>query len=762
MASINSIQVPVETHIENMDAQTSAVKRLRDKEVSNEVNSNLGSRRKLDSDGVSVTPTTEVSTTPGEDSRVQQNTGLSTKAKEVEEDEGISLIIELGDKAIKDKLHIDRGAFLKLLSRSPFDKCHTGKHQFQVSRERVILNILKEKYTPDFLQIKYLDWEGEKRPINCKLAERTPQFKFGVIKIHPEVNVESIKADLLSNGVNVDEVYRIKKSDGPTYSVRLSFKDNIVPEYVKWGGEELYVHSYFPGVLICNKCSKGGHIAKYCRTNIRDHRCPLCAGTHIKFSCSLYENNDRDINKRKCANCGEAGHGALDKVCTYYMNEKKVIAVMSKFGVPRHEAKKLVKDIDIDIERYRNMEREENQAGISSTRNSVANNQGFYLSNRFDIFNSNLGNQVEENEESSHQNASSQNNNSSQSTQRNLNQVGTNRKYIHILPDNLRKKDDEIFKKSTPKFFKDAFAGSWASKVKGVNKDLVNNNVEEANQAKAVIEKPSKTLRVREVETQTELLGMEMERHNDLFFYKDQSKEKEAESQNTLINLSFILIKMMEIMSSNRDIDHKRDSLASTIEETLKIKIPGFSKNVSENNDNSSRSPILTNNVLGNRRNLNTVQNSLLRTPQQVERINHLGSMLENSPTLQQIENNVLGSRRNLNSERVQNPLERINSERLQNSVERTPQQIRRMANLESMLENSPTLHLGRIINSENLLENSPSGLTQFLDSSNRQNRNNQGSLTNLDEYDEIFAPMSPSKNLTNSGERTTWLLHQS
>ena len=183
MASINSIQVPVETHIENMDAQTSAVKRLRDKEVSNEVNSNLGSRRKLDSDGVSVTPTTEVSTTPGEDSRVQQDTGLSTKAKEVEEDEGISLIIELGDKAIKDKLHIDRGAFLKLLSRSPFDKCHTGKHQFQVSRERVILNILKEKYTPDFLQIKNLEWEGEKWPINCKIAERTPQLKFGIIKI---------------------------------------------------------------------------------------------------------------------------------------------------------------------------------------------------------------------------------------------------------------------------------------------------------------------------------------------------------------------------------------------------------------------------------------------------------------------------------------------------------------------------------------------------------------------------------------------------
>ena len=89
-----------------------------------------------------------------------------------------------------------------------------------------------------------------------------------------------------------------------------------------WGSQELYVHKSNPGVLICNKCSKGGHIAKYCNSRDANIKCPLCAGSHGKDACSLKGN--KDTSQRKCANCGgEPGHGAIDKVCPYYMNEKK-------------------------------------------------------------------------------------------------------------------------------------------------------------------------------------------------------------------------------------------------------------------------------------------------------------------------------------------------------------------------------------------------------------------------------------------------------
>ena len=384
MEELDNTRTIERTNDEIMDAQTSSVKRPNT--VLEDVNNSESVRRRLNTSSEENTHTTGESTTSGEIGSVQQ------RPSEVE-DEDIPFIIELGDKAVRDKFHNDRGAFLQVLSKSPFAHRHSGKPNFHVTKKRVVLNILKKEYSPELLNIKQLVYNGESWPIECKLATKEPQFKYGVIKIHPEVSEESIKSDLLRNGVKIDEVFRIKNAAGPTYSVRLSFKDNIVPEKVTWGGEELFVSSYFPGVLICNKCSKGGHIAKYCRTNLRDFKCPLCAGEHIKFECKLYKDNDRDPEKRKCANCGEAGHGAIDKVCPYFINEKKIIAVMSKFGIQRYEAKKLVKEIDIDIERYKNLQRSESQAEIRSMRDIVERNHEVEVNDLFSNFNSNVRNQ---------------------------------------------------------------------------------------------------------------------------------------------------------------------------------------------------------------------------------------------------------------------------------------------------------------------------------------------------------------------------------
>ena len=73
--------------------------------------------------------------------------------QEEAEEEEICMSIELGVKAIEDKLHIDRGTFLELLRRSPFHGCHTGRPQFQVSRKRVLVNILKKEYVQNLVKI---------------------------------------------------------------------------------------------------------------------------------------------------------------------------------------------------------------------------------------------------------------------------------------------------------------------------------------------------------------------------------------------------------------------------------------------------------------------------------------------------------------------------------------------------------------------------------------------------------------------------------
>ena len=71
------------------------------------------------------------------------------------------------------------------------------------------------------------------------------------------------------------------------------FNDNIRPEKVRYAQEIIRVHKYNPGVLLCNRCAKGGHLAKYC--NSLKERCPLCRKEHGKDSCNI---------PKECANCG--------------------------------------------------------------------------------------------------------------------------------------------------------------------------------------------------------------------------------------------------------------------------------------------------------------------------------------------------------------------------------------------------------------------------------------------------------------------------
>jgi len=270
--------------------------------------------------------------------------------EEVEEE--TTVIIELGEKAKKDNLIFNKATLLELLRRSPFNGKFTGVIRPLFTKQSIVVNIIKKRDVDNLLEIKKLEYEGEEWEINCKIAEAAPGLTFGVIKIHPSVSEECIKKELERNKVNVGEVYRIKKREGPTFSVRIIFKNNRRPDKIMYAGDEIYVSKYNPGVLICNRCSRGGHLAKYC--NSRTPACPICGSKdHGKIGCKVQDKMDPE--HKLCANCG-GNHHAKFRGCTYYQKEKHIVNTMVDQEIPRHLAKKYIREennIETRIENYR-------------------------------------------------------------------------------------------------------------------------------------------------------------------------------------------------------------------------------------------------------------------------------------------------------------------------------------------------------------------------------------------------------------------------
>ena len=164
---------------------------------------------------------------------------------------------------------------------------------------------------------------------------------FGVLKnIHPKISNESIIDELVSNKVPVHRIYRLQNSKGPTYCVRVSFHTDR-PSTVLFRGVVKKVHKYNPGVLICNNCSRPGHLAKYCRFDVS--RCPICSGTHGKRDCPVKDSSD--LSTRKCSNC-EGSHSANSPECHFFVKEKKLVLFMVTHDISRREAKEIYFNLD--------------------------------------------------------------------------------------------------------------------------------------------------------------------------------------------------------------------------------------------------------------------------------------------------------------------------------------------------------------------------------------------------------------------------------
>ncbi|KAI8122414.1 RNA-directed DNA polymerase from mobile element jockey [Lucilia cuprina] len=64
----------------------------------------------------------------------------------------------------------------------------------------------------------------------------------------------------------------------------------------------------------CRRCQHWGHMAKNCNS---DYRCVKCDQHHLPGECNRNEN---DNSNPKCVNCGEEGHPANWRGCTFYKN----------------------------------------------------------------------------------------------------------------------------------------------------------------------------------------------------------------------------------------------------------------------------------------------------------------------------------------------------------------------------------------------------------------------------------------------------------
>ena len=130
--------------------------------------------------------------------------------------------------------------------------------------------------------------------------------------------------------------YRINTSRGPTYSLKLLFR-NLIATTVRYAGIDKLVHQYIPPFksLICFKCAKPGHKADFCRGR---KTCPKCGRAHSKWKCNV----DTNIaTNRRCVNF-QGQHSAAWEGCKFNKEAKQIMKIQKLESLPRYEARNML------------------------------------------------------------------------------------------------------------------------------------------------------------------------------------------------------------------------------------------------------------------------------------------------------------------------------------------------------------------------------------------------------------------------------------
>lgn len=113
---------------------------------------------------------------------------------------------------------------------------------------------------------------------------------------------------------------------GNSRCVRITFKGDCLPPYVKVGHFRHQVRPFIPRPMQCFNCQKIGHVKGVCRNSAV---CPRCAEPHSEDNCSA--------TTLKCPNC-QGDHCASSKDCPQIKKEITILKQMVRDNSTHKEA----------------------------------------------------------------------------------------------------------------------------------------------------------------------------------------------------------------------------------------------------------------------------------------------------------------------------------------------------------------------------------------------------------------------------------------
>ncbi|XP_049527233.1 uncharacterized protein LOC125947003 [Dermacentor silvarum] len=163
---------------------------------------------------------------------------------------------------------------------------------------------------------------------NIKVRCHTPQTLETTAGVVYNIDVSICDSDLpiliktTTESIPIIQAHRIGKST----CVKLIFKGDSLPTYVKVGHFRHIVRPFVPKPLQCRNCQRIGHVSAVCKN---PGICSRCSESHSSDTCRTTD--------FKCSNC-KGAHDATSKDCPFQKNEQKILRQMVRDHSTHKEA----------------------------------------------------------------------------------------------------------------------------------------------------------------------------------------------------------------------------------------------------------------------------------------------------------------------------------------------------------------------------------------------------------------------------------------
>jgi len=149
-------------------------------------------------------------------------------------------------------------------------------------------------------------------------GQRKRSFRGIIFGVSAELSESEIVEETKAFSARCLTVYNSSGNKVRTGNVVLAFPDDI-PEFVCIGYLRYKVKPYIPLPTRCAKCQGFGHIAAYCKRQVR---CVRCGKGHPVEECPVKD----DLAQAVCVNC-KGQHSAAYKGCSMYQQVCKALKV---------------------------------------------------------------------------------------------------------------------------------------------------------------------------------------------------------------------------------------------------------------------------------------------------------------------------------------------------------------------------------------------------------------------------------------------------